>query len=653
MAEKEVRFWKRHRLMGYTLVLIGLITLIIVGFQVYIYVKFLLGYDLTIRLGAEDNDFNLVNGETEVIQFKIDKIASVVCTTRCEYKFTDLSTNEFISSGSFLPLPAISSEISQEITAPEKGEGQKVYAFDLTCKNQKTRICKTDSKNVTRRTIITLEYSLSEKQQLAKKQAQDVLNSNYSRFSSINKTINSINSQISLQNISFIANDVDSKMVIFTLNEFIQALNKSLGLLAVQDYDSIINDDSLESYLYNLNNNFDIFTKGISLNTNAYNSLIDNITDVKSHLENIKNLDLEEAKANEADVLIDSFNKKIVEFNSKTNMADKTNITLSINSINLSGFSASVNGTYRANETILASLTKIGLVLNLVNANANITLPETKRICCLDNQCQYCQTQVKYPIILIHGHNFNQDISADNSINSLGKLQESLESLGYLDAGELYLYEPTRQDAGVLSTIKKPIVVRTSYYFDFLTKPEGYQSIQIKSDNIDTYSIKLKEIIENVKYETSSDKVIIIAHSMGGLVARRYVQVFGNSSIDRIILIDTPNKGITGKISQVCSVFGASLECRDMDSESLFINKLNTAKSSSVKIKNVVGTGCLMDSKDGDGIVLSENSIILDEGDIQTFLVRGNCTATDFLHNEILDTEKYPELIEIIKEALK
>jgi hypothetical protein len=181
--------------------------------------------------------------------------------------------------------------------------------------------------------------------------------------------------------------------------------------------------------------------------------------------------------------------------------------------------------------------------------------------------------------------------------------------------------------------------------------PEGYKSVQIKSENLDTYSIRLKEIIENVKYETQSPKVIIIAHSMGGLVARRYIQIFGNESVDNLILINTPNLGITGKITQYCSIFGAAPECRDMDSESLFINKLNNEKSDSIKTANIVSEGCPMDLGDGDGIVL-KNYAILNYTSIPNFFINGSCPGIDVLHNSVLDTGKYPQLFEIINRSL-
>ena len=53
----------------------------------------------------------------------------------------------------------------------------------------------------------------------------------------------------------------------------------------------------------------------------------------------------------------------------------------------------------------------------------------------------------------------------------------------------------------------------------------------------------LNEKIEEVKQTTGSDKVDIIAHSMGGLVAKLYIKKYGQNSVDRFIDIGTPHLG--------------------------------------------------------------------------------------------------------------
>jgi hypothetical protein len=140
---------------------------------------------------------------------------------------------------------------------------------------------------------------------------------------------------------------------------------------------------------------------------------------------------------------------------------------------------------------------------------------------------------------------------------------------------------------------------------------------------------------------------------MGGLVSRRYLQLFGEDSVDRLILITVPNKGIVSNVRDYCTYFGAELECKDLDSNSLFLNKLNKGKQASIPILNIFGTGCKMkddaeNEKEGDGVVLEENAII---ENVTNIGIEGSCSGINLLHEEIL-TEKYPDVYREILKAI-
>lgn len=53
----------------------------------------------------------------------------------------------------------------------------------------------------------------------------------------------------------------------------------------------------------------------------------------------------------------------------------------------------------------------------------------------------------------------------------------------------------------------------------------------------------LSKDIEKVKVKTGADKVILIGHSLGGLLGRAYMNYFNPSYIDKLIMIGTPNLG--------------------------------------------------------------------------------------------------------------
>ncbi|NLW39861.1 MAG: alpha/beta fold hydrolase [Tissierellia bacterium] len=53
----------------------------------------------------------------------------------------------------------------------------------------------------------------------------------------------------------------------------------------------------------------------------------------------------------------------------------------------------------------------------------------------------------------------------------------------------------------------------------------------------------LSKDIKRAKMESKKDKVILIGHSLGGLLGRAYLAYFSPSSVDKLIMIGTPNLG--------------------------------------------------------------------------------------------------------------
>lgn len=49
--------------------------------------------------------------------------------------------------------------------------------------------------------------------------------------------------------------------------------------------------------------------------------------------------------------------------------------------------------------------------------------------------------------------------------------------------------------------------------------------------------------IEKIKEKTKRDRIILIGHSLGGLLGRAYISYFSPSSVDKLIMIGTPNLG--------------------------------------------------------------------------------------------------------------
>ncbi|MBN1156308.1 hypothetical protein JXA85_01715 [Candidatus Woesearchaeota archaeon] len=283
-----------------------------------------------------------------------------------------------------------------------------------------------------------------------------------------------------------------------------------------------------------------------------------------------------------------------------------------------------------------------------------IRFEEQGAVCCVFGKCERCCTDEcygepeKYPVVFIHGHAVSEDVSAEYSLEGLSRMQQKIEENGYVDAGAFSSYHESKENTW--SMIPLPVSIRASYYFDVFQEESSSVMTQAKSENIDTYAVRLKEAVDEITARTGREKAKLICYSMGGLVCRRYIQLFTEKKVESLILIGVPNKGVTGKISRLCPVFGGKLECHDLDSESIFINKLNGGAMPNISVYNIVGTGCQMDEGMGDGIVLEESAML--EG-AKNFVINSSCkSAIETLHLDLLDTKKYPEVEKIVLKGL-
>lgn len=76
--------------------------------------------------------------------------------------------------------------------------------------------------------------------------------------------------------------------------------------------------------------------------------------------------------------------------------------------------------------------------------------------------------------------------------------------------------------------------------------------------DIEAYGPLVAQAVEALCRESGQDRVIIVAHSMGGLAARAYLRQCGNEHIARVITLGSPHHG-TGIAN-----FGAGMNCRQM-----------------------------------------------------------------------------------------
>ncbi len=276
--------------------------------------------------------------------------------------------------------------------------------------------------------------------------------------------------------------------------------------------------------------------------------------------------------------------------------------------------------------------------------------------CCIFGECKPCcshnDCSAYYPVVFVHGHAISKDNRPENSHEAFNKMQELLEAQRYINAGQIG--EGSVVPAGEWGRMPAPISIRVSYYHIAYVDIGKYQLVSQKTEKIENYAIRLKELIQEVKERTGKDKVDIVAHSMGGLVTREYIALFGEDDVNKIILIGTPNHGIEGRIKRLCSITGSSRECRDMYHDSIFLKRLNSPQNRFEEIEGytITATGCEMKLGEGDGIVLARNVPL---NYTTNYEIESECTDiwNSNLHTRILNPDNYPETFELISSILK
>ncbi|MFA6089044.1 MAG: alpha/beta fold hydrolase [Candidatus Woesearchaeota archaeon] len=281
-----------------------------------------------------------------------------------------------------------------------------------------------------------------------------------------------------------------------------------------------------------------------------------------------------------------------------------------------------------------------------------------------------------YPVIFVHGHN---PFEVKKAFGSIGweEFQDMLsfdgyENMGYVLPSDFYSQMPV----GIWNGRK--ISVLTTYYANESNKV-GDELGDNDDRNITEYANRLKEVVETVKRNTGKDKVIIVAHSMGGLVSREYIdELGGEDSVAKLVMVGTPNYGISDPISILCgntplqfaigfyySIADGQVsdflksprkntpECLDMKKNSEFLMSLNKKLSDKVKYLAVVGLGtnttnCPNNEK-WDGVVCS-SSVKLEGVETFEYSVK---KRNDSLHLDLINPSKSPEVYMRVVDFIK
>lgn len=643
------------------------VLLIGIGFAIgavilILYANFLLGNDLLVKLSSDKEHIFFNDSSEQNVIFTMSTLMNPFCIAHCEYSFVDLSSGENIDSGEFISASLFQKNQEYKFSSEGQIKGQKLHKFEIICNSQKTRLCYTNEENSKRSILITLNYDLSEEQKIKNQISKQEIISLEREIYNFTKTIEE--TDIILEQVSNFTPIQDFISELNNLSYSLSELNNSFLYLKEEWMSQEYLEFEKEFPILKKKLNFliakkDAFVSNVNSNISKYNLLSKKLEGSREFIEDMNSTKMSEGLCQEVNKLVLEFNQTVHLFNQKSNLSEKekrvNNFLWKVNEV----YDASRNGGEHVciitNPIKTENLTQIRNISG-IHILPDLYLEDPYPICCIYGKCERCCDEScsnkSYPVIFLHGHSINKATSADYSLDTFSRMKSELEKEGYINAGSVIISKSEEQK-GLWGKTNAPIEVTASYFFDITKSETGEETIvPSKTVGIDTYALRLNDLVNIVKDRTGKDKVIIVAHSMGGLVTRRYVNIFGENDLDRIILISVPNQGIEAEIKNYCSLIGSKMECDDMDKDSIFINKLSNARNISIPLYNIIGNGCKMGEASGDGIVTESSQYLMGA---KNYYIEGVCNeiALEFVHGELLNPNKYPKTLELLKEFLK
>ncbi len=91
-------------------------------------------------------------------------------------------------------------------------------------------------------------------------------------------------------------------------------------------------------------------------------------------------------------------------------------------------------------------------------------------------------------------------------------------------------------NAGIWSGMREHLVDRGAHAVYALSYGPPLHSMEVFADQL---AAKITAVVA----ATGARQVVVIAHSMGGLVARAYLRRYGSAAVRRLVMIGTPNEG--------------------------------------------------------------------------------------------------------------
>ena len=633
----------KRKLLFISLIFAVMLVVIFLGAKFYLLINFLSGNDTIIKVSTDKEYVFLKHGENVEISFEAKVTANPFCSASCSTKLLNLKDMSILDSDDFSLKPGNPFKKSYKFFADKLGRGKEFYRFDVECMSTGGFLCHSDREVTSRNLLITAEYDLNETEEYNKGEFEN-------EAQIISNEINQLQNEIFI--LRNAAEKLNNTVIIdYNFEDDLEEKNEVLRALTKDEHYYLRLDDiyNLIFRIYDVKDKIYEINESIAGNVSVYNSLVDDLAFSGEFLENITSLNFSISEVVKVNLFIDEFNAIIKRFEERDYLENKSfSIKNFKDSLEKSNFTAIDDGIPTNKKIDGFTYEKIEF-LNFSMEETKIKFAEINKKCTINNVTKTC-SDGENPVVFLHGHAVSKDAPLEYSLEGFSELQKKLGDEGYISAGAISLYTKKDVPEG-LWNVAVPLTIRASYYFDLFEEPENYRIVLTKSENIDTYAVRLKEVFDNIRFRTGKEKLNVIAFSMGGLVMRRHMQLFGSERFGKVILLGVPNKGILGDVAALCPVIGGEKrECEDMDSESLFMQKLNRDKIPE-NIYNIYGTGCEMDEGLGDGIVLEEKARLETQNN---FVINGTCRGKfQPLHLDLLKIELYPEVYETIKNILE
>lgn len=175
-----------------------------------------------------------------------------------------------------------------------------------------------------------------------------------------------------------------------------------------------------------------------------------------------------------------------------------------------------------------------------------------------------------YPILFLHGNSGNLHYwvqTTEGYKEALMKIaEEHYRNYEALECN-LHIYPHTQIPNTYLRSYPKRQIYNAQYYLNAPINRDNIhgaigsngnviplsQSNAEKYNNVisyGTYAQRVAEIVNRILDATYSDKILVVAHSMGGLVIRSAIKYYGlQDKVERLLTIGTPHNGVTWQVS--------------------------------------------------------------------------------------------------------